>query len=147
MWVKGCGALLLATALAAAAAQDRDQHAGGFDRGGAGFDRGGRAQHFDARYSHNHYYPDRGAMVRGLPTGAVAFNRPGGQFFYSGGVWYAPRGPNFVIVGAPFGVFVLHHAVDRRIPVLLRERHLLQLGCLAKRLRGRRSPERPGRHD
>jgi hypothetical protein len=108
MWVKGCGALLLAAALAGAAAQDRgDQRGGGFERGGGGFDRGGHAQqHFDARYSHNHYYPDRGGVVRGLPTGAVAFNRPGGQFFYSGGVWYAPRGPNFVIVGAPFGVFV-----------------------------------------
>jgi hypothetical protein len=104
MWVKGCGALLLATALAGASAQDHEHGGAGLDRGGP--DHGGRAQHFDTRYSHNHYYPDRGGMVRGLPTGAVAFNRPNGRFFYSGGVWYAPRGPDFVIVGAPIGVFV-----------------------------------------
>lgn len=104
MWVRGCGALLLAMTLAGAAAQADDHHGGGpgFDRG----ERGGRAEHIDARYSHNRSYPDRGLMVRGLPGAAMSFSRPNGRFYYSGGVWYAPRGPGFVVVGAPIGCFV-----------------------------------------
>jgi hypothetical protein len=104
MWVRGCGALLLAMTLAGAAAQADDHHGGrpGFDRG----DRGGRPEHIDARYSHNRSYPDRGLMVRALPGSAMAFSRPNGRFYYSGGVWYAPRGPRFVVVGAPIGCFV-----------------------------------------
>jgi len=101
MWVRGCGALLLAMTLAGAAAQADDHHGGG-----PGFERGGRAEHMDARYSHNRSYPDRGVMVRGLPGAAMSFNRPNGRFYYSGGVWYAPRGPGFVVVGAPIGCFV-----------------------------------------
>jgi hypothetical protein len=105
MWVKGCGALLLAMTLAGAVVQADDHHGGGgpgFDRG----ERGGRAEHVDGRYSHNRYYPDRGVMVRGLPGAAMSFSRPNGRFYYSGGVWYAPRGPGFVVVGAPIGCFV-----------------------------------------
>jgi hypothetical protein len=30
----------------------------------------------------------------------------GGHYFYAGGVWYAPRGPGFVVVGPPIGFFV-----------------------------------------
>ena len=101
MWVKGCGALLLAMTLAGAAARADDRHGGG-----PGFERGGRAEHMDSRYSHNRSYPDRGVMVRGLPGAAMSFNRPNGRFYYSGGVWYAPRGPGFVVVGAPIGCFV-----------------------------------------
>jgi hypothetical protein len=67
---------------------------------------GARAEHFDARYSHNHYYPDRGGFVRALPGRPFIVSHPGGRFFYSGGVWYAPRGPSFVVVAAPIGAFV-----------------------------------------
>jgi hypothetical protein len=45
-------------------------------------------------------------LVRALPARPVVIERPGGRFFYSGGVWYAPRGPSFVVVGAPIGAFV-----------------------------------------
>jgi len=67
---------------------------------------GARAEHFDARYSHNQYYPDRGGFVRAVPGRPFIVSRPGGRFFYSGGVWYAPRGPSFVVVAAPVGAFV-----------------------------------------
>src|SRR5512137_217082 len=63
-------------------------------------------QHFDARFNHNHYYPARGAYVRVLPHAPIVINRGVSSFYYSGGVWYRPRGPHFVVVPAPIGVFV-----------------------------------------
>src|SRR5215472_2651997 len=114
-WMRACGAVIvtLALAVASAQAQDRD-HGNRVDRGDRG-DRGerggvrwaGRApEHMDGRYAHNRYYPDRGAYIRGLPGRPYVFDRPGGRFYYSGGVWYRPYGPSFVVVGAPIGLFV-----------------------------------------
>jgi hypothetical protein len=100
MWVRACGAVIVTVALAVASAQAQDR-----DRGG--FRPGGRApEHMDGRYAHNRYYPDRGAYVRGVPGRPYVFDRPGGRYFYSGGVWYRPYGPSFVVVGAPIGLFV-----------------------------------------
>ena len=64
------------------------------------------AQHYDGRFNHNHYYYDHGAVVGALPGRPLIVERGGGRFFYSGGAWYAPRGPGFVVVGAPVGAFV-----------------------------------------
>jgi hypothetical protein len=70
-----------------------------------GSPRGG--EHYDARFSHNHYYANRGVVVSSVPVGgAWVTARAGGRFYYSGGVWYAARGPGFVVVGPPLGVFV-----------------------------------------
>jgi Family of unknown function (DUF6515) len=63
-------------------------------------------QHFDARFSHNHAYLDRGYMVRDLPRDRIVINHGRDRFFYSAGIWYAPRGDGFVVVGPPIGVFV-----------------------------------------
>src|ERR1700743_2038618 len=63
-------------------------------------------QHVDARFSHNHAYYDRGYVVNSLPRDRVVINHGPDRFFYSGGVWYAPRGGVYVVVGAPFGAFV-----------------------------------------
>ncbi len=63
-------------------------------------------QHYDARFNHNQYYPVHGAYVTTLPHAPVVITRGGGHYYYSGGVWYAPSGPRFVVVGAPIGVFV-----------------------------------------
>ncbi len=63
-------------------------------------------QHYDARFNHNQYYPVHGAYVTTLPHAPVVITRGGGHYYYSGGVWYAPNGPRFVVVGAPIGVFV-----------------------------------------
>ena len=90
-------ALIGVLALAAAQVQAQAYH----DRGGPQ-----RAEHYDARYSHNHYYANRGAFVRGVPGSAYIVARGGGRYYYSGGVWYAPRGGGFVVIGAPIGVFV-----------------------------------------
>jgi hypothetical protein len=61
---------------------------------------------YDLRYGHAHYYPPRGYVVGALPAGSVTVNRFHEHFFFAGGVWYAPRGPGFVAIAAPIGVFV-----------------------------------------
>jgi hypothetical protein len=93
-----CGAAIVVLALGAMTARADERH------GGARAEH--RAEHFDARYSHNHYYPGRGGYARAVPGRPFVVERGGGRFFYSGGVWYAPYGPRFVVVGAPIGVFV-----------------------------------------
>ena len=95
-WIKACAAVLLAGSALSAQAQEH----GHFGRAE------GRAEHLDGRFAHNHYYPSRGYNVREVPGRPVVVERGGGRFFYSGGVWYAARGPRFVVVGAPIGVFV-----------------------------------------
>ncbi len=82
-----CGALVVAMALAATSASAQDWHGG---------PRGGGAR----------YYPNRGAYVRAVPGRPFVFDRPGGRFYYSGGIWYRSYGPRFVVVGPPIGVFV-----------------------------------------
>ena len=97
-----CGAAIVALALGTTnvQAQEHGREGGARSQGGA------RGEHLDARFSHNHYYPSRGGFVRELPGRPLVVERGGGRFFYSGGVWYAPRGPRFVVVGAPIGIFV-----------------------------------------
>jgi len=96
-----CGVVALAFALAVGTVSaDPPQHAGSHGSLGPrpGFD------HRDARFGHNHYYPSHGYVVGTLPRDRVVVG--GGSYFYSGGVWYAPRGPRFVVVGPPVGVYV-----------------------------------------
>ncbi|HVO47340.1 MAG TPA: DUF6515 family protein [Steroidobacteraceae bacterium] len=96
----GWAGVLLAAAFAftagAALADPRDRR----DGPRPGFD------HYDARFHHDHYYPSRGYAVHDLPRDRIIVNGPRGRYFYSGGIWYAPRGPSFVVVGAPIGFFV-----------------------------------------
>lgn len=58
---------------------------------------------WDARYGHAHYYPPRGFAVGVLPVGYVAVR---GGYFFAGGVFYAARGPGYVVVAPPYGLFV-----------------------------------------
>lgn len=62
-------------------------------------------QYYDQRYHHDHYYPSRGVIVRSAPVGRYVY-RGRDRYFYSSGIWYRPRGPGFVVVGSPLGVFV-----------------------------------------
>jgi hypothetical protein len=91
------GALMLSMGLAAGAGAQQAEHG----HGGAP-----RTEHFDARYSHNHYYANHGYVVTRLPPTHVVVPHAGGPVYYSGGVWYAPHGPSYVVVAAPVGVFV-----------------------------------------
>lgn len=63
-------------------------------------------QHYDARYSHNQYYPVHGATVTVLPRQPIVVAHPGGPYYYASGVWYRPAGVTFVVVPAPVGVYV-----------------------------------------
>ena len=56
--------------------------------------------------NHSHFYPPHGTTVSAPPPAPVIINHPSGRYYYSGGVWYAPRGPSYVVVAAPVGVFV-----------------------------------------
>jgi hypothetical protein len=102
LWISMCGSVAVALALVAGVAQ-ADPPRGG-DRRGGGPPRG--YDHMDARFGHNHYYPSRGYVVRDLPRDRFTVNRYNQRYFYSGGIWYAPRGPGYVVIGAPLGVFV-----------------------------------------
>src|SRR5215468_4625366 len=62
--------------------------------------------HYDTQYNHNHYYTTRGVAVAAVPGRPYVVAHGGAHYYYSGGVWYAPRGPSYVVVGPPVGVFV-----------------------------------------
>jgi hypothetical protein len=93
-WISTCGAVAVAFALTAGVANAEPPRYGprpGYD-------------HRDFRYGHERYYPSRGYVVRDLPRERVIVG--GGRYFYSSGVWYSRRGPQFVVVGPPVGVYV-----------------------------------------
>lgn len=66
----------------------------------------GRGQVLDGRYNHGRYYPPVGSFRTGLPEGYRPYYWRGNRYYFSGGIWYAPRGPGFVVVGAPLGLVV-----------------------------------------
>lgn len=98
-WIAMCGAVAVSFALAVGSA-NAEPPRGGPPHGGPrpGYD------HMDARFGHNHYYPSRGYGFRELPRDRYVVG--GGRYFYSGGIWYSRGGPGYVVVGAPFGLFV-----------------------------------------
>ncbi|MEN6621892.1 MAG: DUF6515 family protein [Smithella sp.] len=61
---------------------------------------------YDARYGHNHYYPNRGHYVGTLPGGYRAFYHGHDRYYFHGGVWYRPYGSRFLIVAPPLGLFI-----------------------------------------
>jgi hypothetical protein len=61
---------------------------------------------YDNRFHHDHYYPQIGYSVRGLPTSRVAVTFRGAPFFFQAGVWYRPSGATFVVVRPPIGIIV-----------------------------------------
>ncbi len=63
-------------------------------------------KHHDTRHGHDHYYPDRGAIVRDLPRGTIGLSYAGVSYRYHDGVWYEPRGPAFMVVAPPIGLVV-----------------------------------------
>jgi hypothetical protein len=65
-----------------------------------------RGQVFDARYNHGRYYPAPGTIRPDLPVGYHPYFHGSDRFFFAGGVWYAPRGPGFVVVAPPVGLVI-----------------------------------------
>jgi hypothetical protein len=65
-----------------------------------------RGQVLDGRYNHGRYYPPMGTVRSGLPEGYRPYYRGGSPYYFHGGVWYAPRGPGFVVVRPPAGLVI-----------------------------------------
>lgn len=75
------------------------------DRGGRpAFD--GRGQVLDQRYNHGRYYPAVGTVRSTLPGEYRPYFRGRDRYYFNGGVWYAPRGPGFVVVYPPPGLVI-----------------------------------------
>ncbi len=66
----------------------------------------GRGQVLDGRYNHGRYYAPPGSVVHTLPPDYRPYYRGGSPYYFSGGVWYAPRGPGFVVVTPPVGLVI-----------------------------------------
>jgi hypothetical protein len=66
----------------------------------------GRGQVLDSRYNHGRYYPPAGTLRPSLPDGYRPYYRDRERYYFSGGIWYAPRGPGFVVVRPPPGLVI-----------------------------------------
>lgn len=66
----------------------------------------GRGQVLDGRYNHGRYYPPMGTVRPTLPEGYRPYYRGSDRFYFSGGIWYSPRGPGFVVVRPPPGLVI-----------------------------------------
>lgn len=62
--------------------------------------------HVDMRHGHNRVYPDRGAVLRGVPRGAIGVNYAGISYRFAGGVWFEQIGPAYIVVAPPIGLIV-----------------------------------------
>jgi hypothetical protein len=58
----------------------------------------------DTRHGHDHFYPDRGAIVRDLPKGAIGTSYAGVSYRYHDAIWLEPRGPAYMVVAPPIGL-------------------------------------------
>jgi hypothetical protein len=79
----------------------------GFTQAASAEGRGyGRDQFMDSRHHHEHAYPARGHYVDALPRGHHVMTYGHSQYHFSGGVWYRPYGPRFVVIAPPMGLIV-----------------------------------------
>jgi len=63
--------------------------------------------HFDERrFDRDHYFPQRGVVVRVLPGGYHPYYYGGRRFFFAGGAWYAPGPDGFIVTAPPRGLRV-----------------------------------------
>jgi hypothetical protein len=60
----------------------------------------------DQRYNHGRYYPAVGTVRPSLGADYRAYYRGGRPYYFSGGIWYEPRGAGFVVVTPPPGIVV-----------------------------------------
>jgi hypothetical protein len=61
-------------------------------------------KHHDTRHGHDHFYPDRGAIVRDLPKGTIGISYAGVSYRYHDGIWLEARGPAYMVVTPPIGL-------------------------------------------
>jgi hypothetical protein len=63
-------------------------------------------KHHDTHFGHDHFYPDRGSIVREIPKEAASVSYAGLSYKFYDGIWYEPRGPALMVVAPPIGVVV-----------------------------------------
>jgi hypothetical protein len=61
-------------------------------------------KHHDTRHGHDHFYPDRGAIVRDIPKGTIGLSYAGVSYRYHDGIWLEARGPAYMVVAPPIGL-------------------------------------------
>jgi hypothetical protein len=66
----------------------------------------GHGQVLDQRYNHGRYYPPVGTVRPSLPGDYRPYYRGRDRYYFNGGIWYAPRGPGFVVVAPPPGLVI-----------------------------------------
>jgi hypothetical protein len=109
LWGVGAGTIAAADEHDRGRGEQREQRAeprahGRPPAGRPAFD--GRGQVLDSRYDHGRYYPPFGSRRPSLPDGYRPYYRGGNRFYFSGGIWYAPQGPGFVVVRPPPGLVI-----------------------------------------
>ena len=82
--------------------QHRDWDDGDYGRGYRGDYRRGYDDH---RYSSRDHWR-HGHVVRYLPPRTRVVHYHGDRYYYGGGAWYRPYGPEFVVVNPPIGLVV-----------------------------------------
>ena len=60
----------------------------------------------DKRFDHNRSYPREGTRWEKLPDRRYPIRYHDRSYFYFGGTWYLPSGPNYVVVRPPIGIVV-----------------------------------------
>lgn len=63
-----------------------------------------RSYQLDSRHRHDRYYSSRGVMVERLPQRPIIVPHHGANYYFSGGIWYRPSGPRFIVTAPPIGV-------------------------------------------
>jgi len=107
-----CVSVMLSGVCLTAQAADQHDQPGAQPRGQArapGAARPGVDAHgqvLDSRYNHGRYYAPVGTVRTSLPGDYRPYFRGGSPYYFSGGVWYAPRGPGFVVVAPPVGLVI-----------------------------------------
>ncbi len=66
----------------------------------------GRGQVMDSRYNHGRFYAPVGTVTRTLPSDYRPYYHGGSPYYFSGGVWYAPRAGGFLVVTPPVGLVI-----------------------------------------
>src|ERR1700736_2367572 len=61
-------------------------------------------KHHDTRHGHDHFYPDRGSIVRDIPKGTIGLSYAGVSYRYHDGIWLEARGPAYMVVAPPIGL-------------------------------------------
>jgi hypothetical protein len=63
-------------------------------------------KHHDTHFGHDHFYPDRGSIIREVPKDAATVSYAGLSYKFHDGIWYEPRGPAFMVIAPPIGLVV-----------------------------------------